>query len=133
MKRSVNYSSCGKPTDNKLLGWFLSLFYHTHTIKKNMKGSTYIVEYTRAQFSPCEMPSLRLFFEEKFNMWNGQVWMVYPSGGMCGYGTTYVRKIFPRRKMKEFLVNEINRQIQKRAIFYQRNVDFIGGDSVDNE
>lgn len=115
MKRSANYSSCGKPTDNKLLGWFLSLFYNTHTIKKNVKGSTYIVEYTRAQFSPYEIPSLRLFFEVKFKIWRGQVWMVYPSGGMCGYGTIYVRKIFPRHQMKKFLVNEINRKFQEKT------------------
>lgn len=133
MKRSANYSSCGKPTDNRLLGWFLSLFYNTHEIRKNIKGSTYMVEYARAQFSPNETPSLRLFFGEKFTMWKGKVWMIYPSGGMCGYATIYLKKIFPRRQMKEFLVNEVNRKLQEKARFYQRNVDFIDNNSVDNE
>ena len=89
---------------------FYKLMYRKRTIKfKAISGRNYIVEYHRTPFWTYEERTLKLFFKEKFNSWHGQVWEVFKNGGQCGFGTWYTQTIFPRRKMKEFLIAEVRR------------------------
>lgn len=87
---------------------FYKLMYRKRTIKlRAPSGRNYIVEYHRPPFWTNEERTLKLFFKEKFNAWHGQVWEVFPSGGMCGFGTWFTRTLFPRRQMKKFLASEV--------------------------
>ena len=110
MKKYAVYSEVGKPVNNKLLDWFLSMFYRKYVIFKRVSGTEYIIEYSRSKFMENEDPSLKLFFSDKFTTWQGRVWRVYESGGMYGCGSVCIKStMFPRQKMKEFLKQEVDR------------------------
>ena len=102
----AKYSVCNKPTDNKLLHWFLNHFYHVRTIEKNIDGTIYICEYNRSPFWAYEEPSVKIFFKDKFRTWHGQVWEVFPGGSRCGFGSNCISAWFPKKKMQKFLDNE---------------------------
>lgn len=102
----AKYSVCNKPTDNKLLHWFLNHFYHVRTIEKNINGTRYICEYHRSPFWGYEEPRLKLFFKDKLRTWHGQVWEVFPKGSRCGFGTTCFSALFPKKRMQKFLDTE---------------------------
>lgn len=102
----ASYSVCNKPTDNKILHWFFSRFYHVYTIEKNIKGTKYICEYHRSPFWGYEKPTLGLFFSDKLTTWHGQVWEVFPSGSRCGFGSNCISALFPKKKMQKFLNTE---------------------------
>lgn len=92
------------------MNWFYKFMCRSRTIKlKADSGRVYVVKYHRSQFWTYETPSLKLFFEEKYAWWHGQVWKVYDGGGGCGFGTICTRAIFPRQKMKKFLKAEVER------------------------
>ena len=105
-ERYARYSVCGKPSKSKFLGIFLTLFYKVKVINKEINGVKYIVEYARSPFWAYEEPSLKLFFSKKIKTWHGQVWEIFPRGGRCGFGTTCIEAMFPKKKMQAFLDRE---------------------------
>ena len=93
----------------RLIELFYKFMYRYKTIKlKTASGRTYIVEYHRSPFWTYEGRTLKLFFKKKIKTWHGQVWRVFENGGRCGFGTNCITTMFPRRKMKEFLIREVN-------------------------
>ena len=92
----------------KLINAFYRFVYRSKTIKlKAPSGRNYIIEYNRSPFWTYEQRTLRNFFKDKINLWHGQVWLVYDGGSKCGFGTTCIKAMFPRRRMKRFLKNEV--------------------------
>lgn len=89
---------------------FFKFMYRQKTITlKTDSGSTYMVEYHRSPFWTYEDRTLKLFFKKKIKTWHGQIWLVYPNGGHCGFATNCIITMFPRRQMKKFLISEVNR------------------------
>lgn len=88
---------------------FYKLMYRRKAVKlKTDSGRTYIIEYHRSPFWTYENPTLKLFLQKKFRTWHGQIWRVFKNGGRCGFGTTCIFTLFPRRAMKKFLIREVN-------------------------
>ena len=88
--------------------WFYRFMYRKRVMKvTTSSGKNYIVEYHRSPFWTYDKRNLRTFFKDKFKTWHGQVWMVFPNGGRCGFGTICIKTIFPYRQMKDFLAAEV--------------------------
>ena len=86
-----------------------SLFYRHYEIRTEIDGIRYMIEYSRSPFWTYEKPTWRLFLKEKLCLWHGQVWEEFPGGGRCGFGTCCLRALFPKKKMKQFLLAESRR------------------------
>ena len=107
MKREFpSYSISGKLSEHRFTGWFLNHFYKMYTIEKCIEGTKYMVEYHRSPFWGYEDPSLKLFFKDKLCTWHGQVWEIFPGGSRCGFGTTCIKALFPKKRMRRFLDQE---------------------------
>lgn len=85
------------------------LFYKTYHLHYKINNSTYEVEYHRSPFWTYEKVSILLFLKKKLRTWHGQVWLLYPNGGRCGFGTICEKALFPKRRMKKFLICEATR------------------------
>lgn len=72
-------------------------------------GEPFIVEYHRTPFWAYETPSLKLFLKEKASSWHGQVWLMFPNGGRCGFESIHMVSWFPRSRMRNFLKCEAQR------------------------
>lgn len=80
-----------------------SLFYKTYHLYYKINDSTYEVEYHRSPFWTYEKESILLFLKKKIRTWHGQVWLLLPNGGRCGFDTICEKALFPKRRMKKFL------------------------------
>ena len=78
-------------------------------IRKTVGNEIYEIEYQRSPFWVNERQSWKLFIAKKLFWWHGQVWLVYPNGGRCGFDTTCTRKVFPYFRMRKLLNNTSKR------------------------
>lgn len=88
---------------NKHMNILRMLMLRTHRLRYKIGDVTYEVEYHRSPFWAYEKPSVRLFLKKKLRTWHGQVWECFEGGGRCGFGTTCIWTLFPRKEMKKFL------------------------------
>lgn len=90
--------------------WFYKLMYRKRVIKYTAdSGRNYIIDYHRTPFWTYEEINLKTFFKEKFTSWHGHVWEVFPNGGSVGFAGNFMDALFPRRRMKRFLIAEVAR------------------------
>lgn len=93
---------------NNMVELFYRIMYRTHNITVEApSGRIYCVEYHRSPFWTYDKRTLKVFFKDKFKTWHGQVWEVFPNGGRCGFGTTCIIQVFPKKHMREFLLREV--------------------------
>jgi len=84
--------------------------YRTYNTKPFIiDGEKYIVEYSKGRFwYDNERITLKKIIY-KFSYWHVHHWLVYPSGGKCGFGTSIVSGYFSKKNIYKFLEQESKR------------------------